>query len=239
MPDPLVMQCFPNTLTGADSNAIANRFEAYIEQRGHGFWAAELLESGQFIGFVGLKVVPFEAHFTPATEVGWRLARLFWNRGYATEAARVALVFGFDTLKLHEMVAFTAVENSRSRRVMEKLGMTHNPADDFDQPKAIGLAIRPRASHSTRASLIVTGAPEGRAPVGTCVSVRKSPVRWQVKTLLAPVVMAAGFFATSAFIVRVLPLSANVPASATKEPHAARSSSADAVAGSFRTGRAP
>jgi ribosomal-protein-alanine N-acetyltransferase len=132
--DPLVMQYFPNTLTGADSDAVANRFEAHIEQRGHGFWAAELLESGQFIGFVGIKAVPFEAHFTPATEVGWRLARLFWNQGYATEAARAATAFGLETLKLREIVAFTAGENARSRRVMEKLGMTHNPADDFDHP---------------------------------------------------------------------------------------------------------
>jgi RimJ/RimL family protein N-acetyltransferase len=133
--DPLVMRYFPNTLTGADSDALANRLEANITQRGYGFWAAELPESGQFIGFVGIKVVPFEAHFTPATEVGWRLARPFWNRGYATEAARAALAFGFDTLNLDEIVAFTAIENARSRRVMEKLGMVHNPADDFDHPQ--------------------------------------------------------------------------------------------------------
>jgi RimJ/RimL family protein N-acetyltransferase len=132
--DRFVMRYFPDTLARAASDAVADRIETNIATRGYGFWAAELLASGQFIGLVGINVVPFESHFTPATEVGWRIAPQFWNQGYATEAARAALVFGFDTLTLHEVVGFTAVENAPSRRVMEKLGMTHDPADDFDHP---------------------------------------------------------------------------------------------------------
>ena len=87
-----------------------------------------------FVGFVGLSVPRFEAHFTPCVEIGWRLSPEHWGRGYATEAARAALVFGFETLQLDEIVSFTVPENLRSRRVMEKIGMSHSPADDFDHP---------------------------------------------------------------------------------------------------------
>jgi ribosomal-protein-alanine N-acetyltransferase len=87
------------------------------------------------IGFVGLAPATFPAHFTPAVEVGWRLARPYWNRGYATEAARAVLRFGFDVLGLPEIVSFTAVINQPSRGVMAKLGMRHDPADDFDHPR--------------------------------------------------------------------------------------------------------
>ena len=87
-----------------------------------------------FAGFVGLAIPRFEAHFTPCVEIGWRLAAEYWNHGYATEAARAVLRFGFDTLQLDEIVAFTVPDNLASRRVMEKLGMTHNDADDFDHP---------------------------------------------------------------------------------------------------------
>jgi len=87
-----------------------------------------------FIGFVGLWTPSFEAHFTPAVEVGWRLAREHWGRGYASEAAEASVALGFGGLALEEIVAFTVPANFRSRRVMERLGMTHDPADDFDHP---------------------------------------------------------------------------------------------------------
>jgi RimJ/RimL family protein N-acetyltransferase len=132
--DPQVMRYFPTTLTRTESDRLADRIETNIRTRGFGFWAVEPLDDGQFAGFVGINIVPFDEHFTPCVEVGWRLARPLWNRGYATEAARAALAFGFDVRNLQEIVAFTAVGNARSRRVMEKLGMTHNPADDFDHP---------------------------------------------------------------------------------------------------------
>ena len=88
-----------------------------------------------FLGFIGLFVPEFDAHFTPAVEIGWRLASEHWGKGLAAEGARGALRYGFETLRLEEVVSFTAPANLRSRRVMEKLGMSHNPADDFDHPR--------------------------------------------------------------------------------------------------------
>jgi RimJ/RimL family protein N-acetyltransferase len=94
----------------------------------------EVRGGAAFAGFVGLSVPRFEAHFAPCVEIGWRLAAQHWGHGYATEGARAALAFGFGTLGLEEIVAFTAPRNVRSRRVMEKIGMTYDPADDFDHP---------------------------------------------------------------------------------------------------------
>src|SRR5262249_22713818 len=88
-----------------------------------------------FAGFIGLSIPRFEAHFTPCVEIGWRLAAACWGQGFATEGARAALAFGFQTLALAEIVSFTVPANLRSRRVMEKLGMTHHPRDDFDHPR--------------------------------------------------------------------------------------------------------
>jgi ribosomal-protein-alanine N-acetyltransferase len=90
--------------------------------------------TGEFVGFTGLAVTEFEAHFTPAVEVGWRLARSAWGNGYATEAARAALSFGFEEAGLNEVVSFTAPANRRSRAVMERIGMSRDPRDDFDHP---------------------------------------------------------------------------------------------------------
>jgi RimJ/RimL family protein N-acetyltransferase len=133
--DPETMRYFPKPLTPAESDAFVDLIEAAFARNGFGFWAVELREAGTFIGFVGLSAPSFEAHFTPCIEIGWRLAAPFWNQGYATEGARAALAFGFDVLKVPEIVAFTAVGNAPSRRVMEKLGMTRDPADDFDHPR--------------------------------------------------------------------------------------------------------
>ncbi|HMA15550.1 MAG TPA: GNAT family N-acetyltransferase [Kiloniellaceae bacterium] len=137
--DPEVMAHFPKTLTPAESDAMAGRIQAALAERGFGWWAAEAPGVAPFIGFIGLSVPDFGAHFLPpghrVVEVGWRLARPFWGRGYATEGAREALRFGFEALGLAEIVAFTTTTNARSQAVMRRLGMRHDPADDFDHPK--------------------------------------------------------------------------------------------------------
>lgn len=132
--DPVVMEFFPSTLTRDESDAIAFRIELLFEQQGFGLWAVEIPGVTPFAGFIGLAVPRFEAHFTPCMEIGWRLAAAYWGRGYATEGARASLTFAFDTLHVSEVVALTAAGNVRSRRVMERLGMTREPSDDFDHP---------------------------------------------------------------------------------------------------------
>ena len=133
--DPEVMRHFPAPLSRAQSEALARDIARAIAQRGWGLWAVEVIGGARFIGFVGLNEPAFEAQFTPAVEVGWRLSREHWGHGYATEAARAALDFGFDQLGLDEIVSMTATANARSRRVMERLGMTRDPAEDFDHPR--------------------------------------------------------------------------------------------------------
>jgi RimJ/RimL family protein N-acetyltransferase len=140
--DPEVMRHFPATLTREQSDGLAERERALIELHGWGLWAVEVLEHNSFIGFVGLAEPRFDAHFTPAVEVGWRLARSAWGHGYATEAARAALAHAFDVLGLDEVVSFTSTTNVRSQRVMQRLGMTHDPADDFDHPRVDDPRIR-------------------------------------------------------------------------------------------------
>jgi len=137
--DPLVMRHFPSIQTREQSDASLGRVRKHFEDRGYGLWAAELRDTsgqdvGAFIGFVGLQVPRFEAHFTPCVEIGWRLLPKFWGKGYATEAARASLDFGFSTLGLAEIVAMTVPANLPSIAVMKRLGMTYNPADDFDNP---------------------------------------------------------------------------------------------------------
>jgi len=132
--DPEVMQYFPAPLSREHSDALANHAHAAIARRGWGLWAVEVLEIEAFIGFVGLAEPRFEAHFVPAVEVGWRLARGHWGNGYATEAGSAAVAFGFDELHLDELVSFTSAVNERSQRVMERLGMVRNPAEDFEHP---------------------------------------------------------------------------------------------------------
>jgi ribosomal-protein-alanine N-acetyltransferase len=129
-----VMRFFPKTLSRPESDEIADRIESGFARRGFGFYAAELRESDSFIGFIGLSVPGFETHFTPCVEIGWRLAERYWNRGLATEGARAVVAHAFEKLGIRELVAFTADQNAPSRRVMKKLGMTRDPADDFDHP---------------------------------------------------------------------------------------------------------
>lgn len=132
--DPLVMEYFPATLSRDESDVLADRIEEKCQKQGFCFWAVEVSGVVPFAGFIGLSIPSFETHFTPCVEIGWRLARAHWNQGYATEGAAAALRYGFGTLQLPEVVAFTAPGNARSRRVMEKIGMRYNPAEDFDHP---------------------------------------------------------------------------------------------------------
>jgi RimJ/RimL family protein N-acetyltransferase len=132
---PQVMEHFPAPMTREQSDDLVRRIEVGFEEHGYGLWALEVLATGEFIGFTGLSNPSFEAHFTPAVEIGWRLARSAWGNGYAPEAARAALAFGFDKVGLKEVVSFTAIPNVRSQSVMRKIGMTHDPADDFDHPR--------------------------------------------------------------------------------------------------------
>ena len=133
--DPTVREFFPSILNSAESDALAEQIECLINEKGWGFWAVSCPGVSDFIGMIGLERVNFDAPFTPAVEIGWRLARPYWGKGYATEGAKAALRFAFEELGLNEVVAFTTMENMRSRSVMEKLGMTHDPNDDFDHPK--------------------------------------------------------------------------------------------------------
>jgi ribosomal-protein-alanine N-acetyltransferase len=128
------MEFFPSTLTREESDARVTRDREHFDRHGFGKWAIEVPGEAGFIGYVGLVFVPFEAHFTPCVEIGWRLAPPYWGRGYAREAAAAAFDFGFGPLGLDRIVAFTVPANVRSRRVMERLGMAHDPADDFDHP---------------------------------------------------------------------------------------------------------
>ena len=132
--DPAVMEHFPATLTRTESDALAGRIGESLEHRGFGLWAVEIASSRAFAGFVGLSVPRFEAHFTPCVEIGWRLSRESWGQGYATEGARAVLQHGFNVVGLEEIVSFTIPANVASWRVMQKIGMQHDPADDFDHP---------------------------------------------------------------------------------------------------------
>jgi ribosomal-protein-alanine N-acetyltransferase len=141
--DPEVMEHFPRPQSAAESNALVDRTERCWLERGFGLWAVERLDTADFIGFIGLAPVSFEAAFTPAVEVGWRLAAAHWGRGYATEGARAALGYGFGTLGLEEIVSFTAVGNRRSTAVMERLGMLRDHDADFDHPAVpVGHPVR-------------------------------------------------------------------------------------------------
>ena len=132
--DPAVMEHFPALLSREANDAMVDRIEVHFAEHGFGLWAAELQNSDDFIGYIGLAVPRFEAAFTPCVEIGWRLASEHWGRGLATEGARAVIPHAFGELGLDEIVSFTVPANFRSRRVMEKLGMTHDPRDDFDHP---------------------------------------------------------------------------------------------------------
>jgi RimJ/RimL family protein N-acetyltransferase len=150
--DPGVMEHFPSLLTREQSAAMVERIERHLDAEGFGLWAVEVPAVAPFIGFVGLQRVPFAAHFTPAVEVGWRLDPAHWGHGYATEAALACLDLGFGPLGLEEIVSMTTPGNVRSWRVMERIGMHRDPADDFDHPRiAEGHPIRRHVVYRLRA----------------------------------------------------------------------------------------
>jgi RimJ/RimL family protein N-acetyltransferase len=133
--DPRVMEFLSAPLSPEKSGALMDRAIAHFERHGFGPWAAQLKTDGSLIGFIGLMVPTFEGHFTPCVEIGWRLVFDFQGQRLATEGAQEVLQRGFADFGLDQIVSFTATGNTRSRRVMEKLGMSHNPADDFDHPR--------------------------------------------------------------------------------------------------------
>jgi RimJ/RimL family protein N-acetyltransferase len=132
--DPEVMRHFPEPLTRRQSDRLADRVELAMDRQGWGLWALEERATGRFIGFTGLARPGFQAPFMPAVEIGWRLERAAWGHGFASEAARAAAAFAFDELALAEIVSLAVVANERSIAVMRRLGMTRDPADDFDHP---------------------------------------------------------------------------------------------------------
>jgi len=149
--DPVVMEHFPSTLTRRESDALVVRITAQLDDLGYGLWALEVRDSGEFVGFTGLALQTFPAHFTPAVEVGWRLAQSAWGHGYATEAALAALEYGFTVAGLDEIVSMTAATNVRSQQVMQRIGMTHDPADDFDHPNVPdGHRVKPHVLYRIR-----------------------------------------------------------------------------------------
>jgi ribosomal-protein-alanine N-acetyltransferase len=141
------------------SDAWIDRQNARFAAQDFGYWAVELRETRQFVGAVGLSRVRYEAHFTPAVGVGWRLALPYWGNGYASEAALAALRFGFEEEGLKEIFAVTIPANIRSQQVMRRLGMTYSSADDFDHPRL----------------------PEGH-PMRRCVLYRISRSDWSLQT---------------------------------------------------------
>jgi RimJ/RimL family protein N-acetyltransferase len=159
--DPEVMAHFPSTLPRVESDAMVDRIVESMERRGFGLWAVEVAGGPPCIGFVGLNPIPFEAAFTPALEIGWRLSRAAWGHGYAPEAAISAVEFAFTSVRradgdfalaggsderLDEIVSMTTTGNTKSRRVMEKIGLGHDAADDFDHPTMVARG----AAHLTR-----------------------------------------------------------------------------------------
>jgi len=152
-----VMRYFPRPLRRAESDALVEKIESHFDDTGFGLWAVDVAnESDQddvrgFIGFVGLLTVPFRARFTPAVEVGWRLRRSAWGKGYATEAATEALREGFEGVGLDEIVSFTSTVNLASQSVMRRIGMTNDPADNFDHPSMNkGHALEPHVLYRVR-----------------------------------------------------------------------------------------
>jgi RimJ/RimL family protein N-acetyltransferase len=142
--DPLVMEFFPETYSEERTRRFVDRIRDCWAERGYGLWAVERKDTAGFIGYVGLWPAMFPAHFTPAVEVGWRLVANQWGCGYATEAARASLRYGFETVRLDEIVSFTSGSNVRSWRVMERLAMRRDPSGDFEHPNVPeGHSLRP------------------------------------------------------------------------------------------------
>lgn len=150
--DPEVMATLGPLLTRAQSDALIDRIEAGFEARGFGLWCVDVTGMPwRCVGFVGLSVPGFEAPFTPCVEIGWRIASAYWGLGFAPEAARAVLAHAWGPLSLDEVVSFTAASNTKSRRVMEKIGLTYDATADFDHPNvAVGDPLRPHVLYRGR-----------------------------------------------------------------------------------------
>ena len=151
--DPRVMEFMPSVLSTGESDSAFDRIQEHRRRHGFTLFAAEARDTGRMIGYIGFLVPSFVAHFTPCVEIGWRLAPDSWGQGLATEGARASVDYGFSTLGLREIVSFTVPANVRSRRVMEKLGMTRDPEEDFDHPRLPpGHPLRRHVLYRLRAS---------------------------------------------------------------------------------------
>jgi RimJ/RimL family protein N-acetyltransferase len=166
--DPRVMQYFPSPLTRDQSDALIAHVQQHVETRGFGPWAIELPQREGIIGVAGLAIPSFETHFTPCVEIAWRLAAEHWGYGYAQQAARAALYTAFVHLELKQVVSFTATDNQRSRRVMQRLGMQHDPHEDFEHPKLpVGHPLRRHVLYRLDASTWRANLAQGRASTKT------------------------------------------------------------------------
>ncbi len=132
--DPRVMEFLGPVMGRTASDELAARIRKHVHAHGYGLWAAEIPGAVRFIGFIGLNVIEWSP-LAPSVEIGWRLAPDYWKQGYASEGAREVMRFAFEELALDEVIAFTSVANRRSRGVMERIGMRHDPDRDFDHPK--------------------------------------------------------------------------------------------------------
>jgi len=153
--DPRVMEFFPALYDRARAEGTAASMREEIERDGYGFWAVEIKATGAFAGMIGLNEITYDIPVHPKREVGWRLAFDAWGHGYATEGARAALQFAFGKLGWPEVVAFTAAINERSQRVMDRLGMTRDPAADFDHPRVEPSSpLRPHVLYRVKRSAV-------------------------------------------------------------------------------------
>jgi ribosomal-protein-alanine N-acetyltransferase len=155
--DPRVMEFFPATIERARAESMAQQMRTALERDGYGWWPIEVKGGAPFAGVIVLQEIPFEAHFTPAMEVGWWLAFEHWGHGFATEGARAALGHAFGELHRSEIVAITTPVNLRSQRVMQRLGMTCDPNEDFENPRvAEGHPLRTHVLYRVRAGQVTT-----------------------------------------------------------------------------------
>lgn len=133
--DPCVMEFFPSVKTFEESSKEYEAILEHFKKHGYGWWAVSAINHSDFIGFIGLRYIDFPAAFTPAIEIAWRLSHKYWGKGYATEGANASLQYGFEILNFPEIISFTSIINIRSQAVMKRIGMHHDPKDDFDHPK--------------------------------------------------------------------------------------------------------
>jgi RimJ/RimL family protein N-acetyltransferase len=160
--DPQVMRYFPATLSRSESDSTINRARTKAQVEGICFQPVEEKATGRFLGFVGLNRAAPDVPVPDTPEIGWRLARHAWGQGFATEAASAWLRFGFETLRLSEIISFTTVGNTPSRRVMERLGMTEDPAGAFEHPALpADHPLRPHVLYRLTAERFI--GPAGRA----------------------------------------------------------------------------